>query len=477
MDKIFCCSCLKRSLLRTKHYFDNSGIHGLHYITEPKRHFTERLFWCAVCTLASLATFNTLIITWYNFQHNAVNFGVTTAYLEWNTTFPSISVCENEAPDKIFDSGSSLYGEDRNMNIDFFVRDVAFFDGTCNSCSVHCGITVNCSENLDGIVSGVRATCDDYIDDCSWNGVPFNCCLHFLPLKTEIGVCYSLNSVHTKSAEGVEKLELISNQQTGPGRLEFSVFEATKLFIHSKDDVPSLNHPQEEKIILNWGVSLDMVVHVTEIENDPNLEEVSVVQRNCRFPEENILRTYDYYSYSACVVDCRTSLGIKLCNCTHHFMPKIPGIKTCGIAGLACLTQHSEILRTLKPKGSAKPGLDCDCMSSCTEPEYTVVSKNSPQDDKIEGTRISIAMDALPAHRFKRNVVRTKLDLVVSMGGTIGLFLGMSLLSFVEWFYFMFVRKWTHCEESAETKLGKSVIFRPTPAVGLRNDDFLPFIR
>ncbi|KAF6200687.1 hypothetical protein GE061_005131 [Apolygus lucorum] len=449
---------LVRIVVRTKLdlVVSMGSIHGLRYITEPGRHFTERVFWGGVCSLAVYFTYYLLMASWYSFQHNAVNFGVETAYLDWNTTFPSITICEHEAPDKIFDAGTTLYGEGRNMNLDFFVRDIAFFDGTCNSCTAHCGTTVNCTDDFNRIVVQVRAPCDDLMGDCAWGGVAFNCCLHFLPVKTEIGTCFSLNSKHTTPIEGVEELHLISNKQTGPGKIELSVFEAIKLFVHSPEDVPNLNHPQEEKVILNWGVVFDMVLHVVEIENDPSLNEVSVRQRNCRFPDENILQTHNYYSYSACVVDCRIKFGIKMCNCTHHHMPELHGVKTCGIEGLACLTKYADQLRTLKPRGSSKKGLECDCMSSCTEPEYTIISKKTVASDEVEGSVISVSMDNLPALRFKRNVVRTKLDLVVSMGGTAGLFLGASILSTAEWVYYMFIRKRTPRREN--TTFGNGAI-------------------
>lgn len=32
-----------------------------------------------------------------------------------------------------------------------------------------------------------------------------------------------------------------------------------------------------------------------------------------------------------------------------------------------------EILNRLHAKGSTKPGLDCECYPSCTEPEYNVI--------------------------------------------------------------------------------------------------------
>lgn len=62
-----------------------------------------RIFWTAICCLSGYYTWMYLIATWYAFQNNAVSFVMETDYLEWNTTFPAVSICEQESPDKLFD--------------------------------------------------------------------------------------------------------------------------------------------------------------------------------------------------------------------------------------------------------------------------------------------------------------------------------------------------------------------------------------
>lgn len=42
------------------------------------------------------------------------------------------------------------------MNLDFYLRDIAFFDGTCYSCKTHCNKTINCTEDKDKLVDQVR---------------------------------------------------------------------------------------------------------------------------------------------------------------------------------------------------------------------------------------------------------------------------------------------------------------------------------
>lgn len=87
-----------------------------------------------------------------------------------------------------------------------------------------------------------------------------------------------------------------------------------------------------------------------------------------------------------------------------------------------------ETVNRLHAKGFDKPGLVCDCVPSCIEPEFKVVTDSKGCVGiliasvkicvalffrvKTSHSEILIKMDALPTSRFKRAVVRTTLDLV-----------------------------------------------------------------
>ncbi|XP_025408504.1 sodium channel protein Nach-like [Sipha flava] len=79
--------------------------------------------------------------------------------------------------------------------------------------------------------------------------------------------------------------------------------------------------------------------------------------------------------------------------------------------------------------------------------------------DVINGSKVVIALDRLPNERLKRNVVRSRMDLIVSVGGTLGLFLGVSLLSIVEIFYYFIV--WTKNIPHDINAANKKNIHRP----------------
>lgn len=93
----------------------------------------------------------------------------------------------------------------------------------------------------------------------------------------------------------------------------------------------------------------------------------------------------------------------------------------------------------MKAPWAKRKGIVCFCVPSCTEIELSIVKDDkSGIDDNY--AIVELSLDRLPSERFKRSVVKGRLDLVVSMGGTTALFIGASLLSFVEIFYYLLLR-------------------------------------
>lgn len=84
-------------------------------------------------------------------------------------------------------------------------------------------------------------------------------------------------------------------------------------------------------------------------------------------------------------------------------------------------------------------GLVCQCLPSCTEHEIRVIGKQSEIEDR-KGRSVLFKLIALPSQRYRRQIVRENLDVVVSIGGILGLFMGASILSLVELIYFFTVR-------------------------------------
>lgn len=89
----------------------------------------------------------------------------------------------------------------------------------------------------------------------------------------------------------------------------------------SKEDVPHLGTPATERIKIPLGFAEDFYIKINEISNEYEVHSVDISKRSCRFYDENDMDIYPVYSTSACLINCRKKLQLKLCNCTSHFMP------------------------------------------------------------------------------------------------------------------------------------------------------------
>ncbi|PSN52920.1 hypothetical protein C0J52_03023 [Blattella germanica] len=171
------------------------------------------------------------------------------------------------------------------------------------------------------------------------------------------------------------------------------VSAARMVYIHEHSDVPNANPVETAmmKVETHPGEHHEIYLTFQETENAPGVEDIDYEKRKCKFHWENEdSEFYRFYSYSTCVVECRLR------------------------AEMALFSSGTKSLVQLK-------------------------------------------LHRLPTEKFSRTVVRSKLDLAgksiiamqltilflasltkpekcfpVSMGSAAGLFVGASLLSFVE---------------------------------------------
>ncbi|CAG9857939.1 unnamed protein product [Phyllotreta striolata] len=349
--------------------------------------------------------------SWLQFEENAISFVTETTYLHWNTTFPSISVCPIAGTEPEWDDKEEFTDEEIDVQKQF-INDLVFFTGSCYSCYDDCE---SCKiMNFTEKVLRYRKECNKIITSCKWSQIEFDCCEYFLPLETEYGTCYTLNSMHTKR-RNIPFLDLTMNRKKGTGQIWFKSKEDIRVYFHAPEDVPFINSDPDQRRDVMLGETFNITISIIEINNDANVQNVPIYKRGCKFPWENDgLLVHQYYSYSTCIVQCHVDNHLKLCNCTHHLMPYYNKRGYCDREGLKCLTDNFEVVNRLhaKESGMNKPGLVCDCLPSCTEPEYKVVYFTKSSSRKSSENEVVIDIAGLPTTRFKRIVLRTLLDLV-----------------------------------------------------------------
>ncbi|XP_075978336.1 sodium channel protein Nach-like [Anticarsia gemmatalis] len=424
-------------------YCANCTFAGIRFIADDTKHWIERLLWVVLVVLSWYGSALLIIAAWEAFILSPISFGVETGYIDWDTKMPTVAVCETANDPKIFNVSDTIWTPQHLMDLEDALREIAYYRGVSFVLVENCYLNPKpdpmCPlSNYSYYANLVRSNCDRILKNCSYNAKQFPCCEHFLPIQTDIGPCFIINSVQT---EIQNPYPMINNMKNQGGVLRFDVGLPSTVYTLGDDEVPSITTLLSSTIKVNLGSNYRRVVSVRNIENDPLITETTTEQRACRFHDENADGLYPKYSYSACTVLCRKRAQLNKCKCNDHFIPGTTEAELCNISGMACLNALASSLTTLKPKWAFRPGLTCHCLPSCDETEISVISDYASLKGKIKKKApVEITLGYLPTERFKRNVVRSRLDLVVSVGGTTGLFVGASLLSFVELFFFFTIR-------------------------------------
>ncbi|CAF4897707.1 unnamed protein product [Pieris macdunnoughi] len=427
---------IKALLPRLKHTCRNLSVHGPTYLTRKDVHVAYRFIYFIIYVHVWIAAVAAIYKYVSAYREDTIRFTTRTDYLDWNTTFPSITICQIGNNEKILQQLQNTDNEER-LN---FVKQIAFFRGDCPSCTWH--NKTEYSTDLARLTSVYRSECKDLFITCTWDNKPVNCCQHFKPVQTEYGLCFSMNNIqfHEQFSYYVA-----SSDRRHLGSLSVALSEDYEAFLHAREDVPFWNMEQDRRISVGYGMEATVSFSIVDIMNEPEVTFTVPNVRQCRFPSEvpSNFRGFSYYSYSVCIVECRIHEQLNLCGCTSHLSPLEYKDKYCDLEGLQCLIRYNDRLKRLRVPKVNETGLQCDCLPSCTEPDYNIIAKKLSLSDKPGGA-ISFILGNRPYERVTRQLAHTTLDLVVAVGNCFGLGFGGSILSIVEFMYYICFKQWKY---------------------------------
>ncbi|XP_034832228.2 sodium channel protein Nach-like [Maniola hyperantus] len=426
-----------------KDYCATCTFAGVRFIADDTKHWIERLLWAVLVILSWFGSALLISSAWEAFVKSPISFGVETTYLDWETRVPAVAVCNVVAKTnkyQIYNIGNKIFN---SFKFDDEIKEIIYFRGRAFNLVKNClpeNRDPQCPlSNYSYYASFILSPCSEVLANCSYNNKKFDCCEYFQPIETDIGVCYIINSIQTKNPK---TYPMVNNVIHKRGVLRFKLLRASMIYTLGEDEIPNIATLLSSTLQVLLGKLYRREVIVKNIENHPLVEQTTLEQRVCRFHHENEDGLYPQYSYSACIIRCRKLAQLKTCQCNDHFMVGATEEEHCNITGMACLHDNFAYLTALKPPWAQRPGLVCDCLPSCNETEINVIEDMALplHTENSKEAHVEIILAYLPTERFKRNVVRSRLDLVVSLGGTAGLFVGASLLSFVELIFFFTVR-------------------------------------
>ncbi|XP_067944295.1 acid-sensing ion channel 2-like isoform X1 [Watersipora subatra] len=278
-----------------------------------------------------------------------------------------------------------------------------------------------------------------------------NCSDIFKVVPTDGGYCFQFNSDGTFNATvagragGVSFFmdALVDEYFNGPT----SMAEGFTMTFHEAHQVPLV---RELGIGASPGTQTSVVLTKSELSRMPP-RRIDKSNSSCydtlKLP--NPLHFYANYSYSACMVECKAAYVFKKCQCRHPFQPALNGSSLCRLPIMLNCSAPALQTFTTDPEGIRQ----CNCPDPCIDSEYTaqLSSYSFPSSNYIRQLNLSnstlnhlkknavyldIFYGKMSYRRIEERLAYTFHDMISSLGGTLGLCVGGSLLTVAEFVEF-----------------------------------------
>ncbi|KAK4020504.1 pickpocket protein 28 isoform X2 [Daphnia magna] len=480
-----------------QHFCESSSIHGLKHVYEDGSLMFERVVWILV--FLSGVCFSSYFCwqVWQKWEQSPILTSVETQlYPLKNVPFPAVTICN---VNKV--SESKLYevilANPKFKNVSYTklqstLRFMTKLDRAFDEYNdeenqekllemsqLYQARNISASDLFE-ILKKAAPACSDMMMDCKWLESPEPCMEYFSFLPTDDGMCCTFNGA--KYLDSMLGIESGSNETREPLRVngngyrmgltlvidaklrDFSVingkFDGFKVLVHSPEEFPDV---ADRGFVLGLGTETFVGVKVTtSFYTEEVAKEVSPKKRQCLMEGEKNLKYFEYYSRSACHIECDTLLMQERCQCRPYFFKGDNETGFCEMQAYKCIAKVFEEIRLNDDDV-------CDCLPPCSdtwyEPEISYASfpgrgfnrsstykrierkrKIGPGVDMTEYFKSNVAMlhvyyKEKTGMRYRTDIRFGAADFIASIGGLLGLGLGMSFISVIEILYYVFFRR------------------------------------
>lgn len=429
------------------YFAENTTMHGFKYLAEDDRPLWKKIFarfiWSSVLAVSMYFMFLILSSSSVDFNTKTASINVDVNYRDWINTFPAVSVCmmKGRSTDKIKEHMIEYW---KTINVTEPKRAIRFYrsiqalmfinyhqplDGiTLDSClpfNETCGVDIEILKN-----ELLPQSCSVFMKKVKFLGQEMKCEKIFKRHKTEIGECFTANSLYSNGKTLTDFRELplkYSNQEMNERSLEINYIDMElvifKLFIHTPEELP--DGGLEGHGLRKANAQTYMAYKTTEIMNQPDVKDESVQDRQCRFPDEYLNERKLPYSISNCRFHQRFEHELESCNCTLPIGQVPKGFPRCNINQFQCIkdTHVKSIVESgLKDddndehKDEGHKDHEVDHESECSVPTCVAMEiRNIGQYEKETHTDygvLTIDIFDKPTVRYMRRVSFTKLDMI-----------------------------------------------------------------
>ncbi|RZF49192.1 hypothetical protein LSTR_LSTR012457 [Laodelphax striatellus] len=404
----------------------NSSIHGFNHLADRRRHMIEYILWFIGILLGVFGIFWLSQSTWYHYQNNPTVVSIENNYQEWNTIFPSITVC----PDLQIEPDLNTFNE-------FLVKDPKSYKLASSDIGE---LQTLFSKISNWSYSSPSFSQDNFFIDGKTPMTPSEYARLFVTTKNSF--TYTLNYNEIEELEDEDLQVHMTEHGVCFGYLS-KVSEYFNPIPEELPDITSKGENLQQQALKTIGVA------ALSIYSSQEVYDLNIHQRHCRFLWESDLIISPVYTYNACRMQCRYNLGLRLCGCVPHVYRSFGKEEICNPEGLVCLSKNRDLLIKLRDSNGKR--VECKCLPPCNDVNYVI-----DQERNIKwafGCELRWGIIKYPRIRFKRSVLFGFTEVLVSIGGSAGLFLGCSVLSFVEIVYFFTLRLFWYMKKYNSTGL------------------------
>ncbi|CAO1413325.1 unnamed protein product [Diamesa tonsa] len=433
----------------------------------------------------------------------------------WKIPFPAITICpETKSMKEVFKVDNLLHEDYVELSTNKYTYLNTLYQ-VCKHYPFpffqeNKELFANCSE----VFNALTIRFNDVFGFCIWRGFQSYCENLFHKILTDEGVCWTFNMldhvelfneqldqslkypIHGhKSANWTLQggytsydAEIYPHRVLGSGitaglNLELRVkssdidyackgpVQGFKIALHTSGEMPQMNHvfyqvPLKQQVLI--------AVKPEVITTSPGLHSYSPKRRQCYFNGENKLKFFKVYTQSNCELECLTEFTLKQCGCVKFSQPHNSSTKVCNLDMVECYRNaeknfmkqkleeklHEESIQTENVNIH-----ECKCLPACTSIEYNAeisqsqyeysefykIMKNTNYNSEYVLSTVNIYFKETNIISSRRSELYGITEFLANCGGLLGLFMGFSLISLVEVFYF-FVFKLSKKKEAIVIK-------------------------
>ncbi|XP_023247310.1 pickpocket protein 19-like [Copidosoma floridanum] len=421
-------------LAMLKYFVTHTSLHGIQYGVDGQLYKIERVIWVLLVLIGFICAFLVTLKIKENYQSQHTNVIIENLdYNIANVPFPSVTICPGNRIDwgKVDALADALIPESNKEERDVFVeilKKISIFDRN------HLGelqiptdstkiLTLLDSINITEVLINLMPKCDQLFHECTWINEKKNCCDLFDIEKTELGMCYSFNSLTTTEKNIVEPYTT-NNFGSGSGLQIMITNEKLNHVVEKEKDTSFyfLSHPKvktKRSRMVRYGVKYDVAIKFTAVHSsDEILELENTNNPPCKYDNGQYFR-------DNCLNNCAQKNIQLLCGCNLElFYERDDNIQECTISDLECISKNGNTLTIFKYKRRA----------SCKAYRFDDFVMSLP-NKQPNVTLLDFHFDRPDGILYKRNIVVSHLDILVQFGGIFGFFLGASMLTVIEFIY------------------------------------------